>query len=60
MEPTRFEVGDISPRITWRKVVEIWKKAVPGTDDEKEAAVAELARVWKLRTGKILPTFLDA
>jgi hypothetical protein len=32
-------------------VVQQWKKAVPGTDEDKSAAVAELSRIWKSRTG---------
>ena len=51
LDPMRFESGDRAPRIPWKKVAEIWKKAAPGTDEDKESAVAELSRIWKLRTG---------
>jgi len=60
LDPTRFDAGEErAPRIAWKKVVQIWKKAVPGTDEDKAAAVAELARIWKNRTGMNIKIYFE-
>lgn len=42
-----------SERIKWEDIIRIWKKAVPGTDEKKDKAIRELAKVWKQRTGSL-------
>ena len=46
-------VDDKSERIKWEEIIRIWKKAVPGTDEKKDKAIRELAKVWKQRTGSL-------
>ena len=52
LDPLKFENGEEKfARISWSQVVSIWKKAVPGTDEDKNDALQQLAKVWCKRTG---------
>ena len=38
-------------RVRWKDVEEAWKNGVPGTEEDKEEAVENLAQFWKKRCG---------
>ena len=38
-------------RVRWKDVEDAWKNGVPGTEEDKDEAVANLATFWKKRCG---------
>lgn len=41
----------VSERVRWEEVKVAWREGVPGTEDEKEEAIENLATFWKKRCG---------
>jgi hypothetical protein len=46
--PFAGDFGDPNSRATWKEVALMWRSAVPGTDDVKQAALGVLAVHWEM------------